>query len=99
MDEYGHAYGSRTVPIDEKLAGVRLRLVKDKLDDFYDHIKRETGYDPGVIDPNNFIVGKDDQLYVKKGDGTAVRLTYKNNPGKFKSLSKAIRAWGLSKVF
>ena len=85
IGKYGEHLGTRLVPASDELTRrLNLELKKDKLNAFYDYIKRETGYEPGIIDSNNFIRDTKDQLYVKKGNSTVVRLTKRTNSGQFK---------------
>ena len=71
------------------LGSLQQELLQSKVDDLY----RKWGKTPDMMDPNAFEYGKDSSLFVKTDEGK-VRLTHKNNPGKFISFNEAKRRLG-----
>ena len=74
-------------PLNDTRIREKMKILKSKVDDFYDSVIRQKGYAPegGYIDYLNFDV-EDGKLFLKGSKGL-VQLTQEKDPSKFYSLS------------
>ena len=74
-------------PLNDPRIREKMKVLKSKVDQFYDSVVREKGYSPegGYIDYLNFDV-EDGKLFLKGSKGL-VQLTQEKDPSKFYSLS------------
>ena len=85
-------------PLNDPRIREKTILIQTKVDDFYDSVIREKGYEPEgrYIDYTNFDV-KDNKLFLRGRSGL-VQLTQEKDPAKFYSLSTIEKKIGTSGV-